>query len=382
MSDSTPLGSATAENSKSGFAAPSSSQSDAATSHNMMPHDRTSNRTPPGHKTPNTMVPDRTLSLQTESTPTISTNKSLHNLGPDHIPAGSPKSDSVGANLISPQQRRRKPVHTRKLWIPDQPGAWAMVLIPIVGGILIGGISWRNIWLFAAWILCYCFQFTASRWLVSHGARRFLGPALTYAICLVLVGLPLLIANPALLWWTPLYVIVAAVSLYAASRRSERSLWANAADVIGASAMCTIAVQFGSQYYSQSFHSSSSMKNPVKTLMRIQLNSSLNALPQAGIVAGLAFAAWGYGSVLFVKSMIRRYGSASYYWLSVIWHISLAISGFMMTPSWGLVSSVLLLRAAGLPKIGHRLKPKHIGIVEMVASLLALGAITIFSMRL
>ena len=66
----------------------------------------------------------------------------------------------------------------RRLWIPDQIGGWAMALMPGLAGLLVGGPTWRSLLLMVAWAFCYCFEFTGSRWMVSHRAARFAPPAL------------------------------------------------------------------------------------------------------------------------------------------------------------------------------------------------------------
>lgn len=78
------------------------------------------------------------------------------------------------------------------------------------------------------------------------------------------------------------------------------------------------------------------------------------------------------GTVLYVKTMIRERGSASYYWASVIYHLfALGVAVFLGIPIAAVIA-LLLARSAALPR--HRLTPKRVGIIEIVASALVLIA--------
>lgn len=290
-----------------------------------------------------------------------------------------------------------------KLWLPDQPGAWAMALLPAGGGALIGGAGWRGAWIFAAWALCYCFQFTASRWLAvrSHAnprSQRYLTPALTYGCLVALVGLPLVIVTPPLLWWAPAFALLAATSFLAAWRREERTLWGNGAAVLAAGAIALVAASVGPRYYDGRrsgmagiwpiFH--------VSPTDSYYLGSPL--LPKAGVIAAVAFILTEYASVLFVKTMIREHGSKKYYILSVIYHVLLlgltCVFVALETPIgsaqtdgrptgmtystihpftawvWCIAVCILLLRAVVLPLTRKRLKPLYTGLVEVFTSLM------------
>lgn len=136
-----------------------------------------------------------------------------------------------------------RPLSTKD-WVPDQPGAWALALLPALAGMVIGGFDAGRLWLTGAWLLCYCVQFTAARWLRSRFQRRYLPPVLTYAALLAVAGVPLLAMHPLILMWAPLYVVCAGISFLGAWLRRERSLWANAAAVIATSMMAYVVYAF------------------------------------------------------------------------------------------------------------------------------------------
>ncbi|WEV75529.1 YwiC-like family protein [Bifidobacterium sp. ESL0800] len=408
--------------------------------------------------------------------------------------------------MIETKERK----NVAKLWLPDQPGAWVMALFPALGGIFIGGVSWRNVWLLAAWTLCYCFQFSAARWLAvrshevkdarkhreeakrlnnanianstatgssrnnpdqasvsdrtaqrssctiqrsDHTAQRsdhtiqrsdrtiqcsrhtkarrsatavtgsatnpalasrkphrsniYLTPTLAYLIATAVVGIPVLVSAPKLLWWIPVYAVLALLSFLAAWRRSERTLWGNAVSVAAAGGMALLATSLGSNFFV--------LTNPGETLASRLSPSGLHLamaaphsfqyfspyfldsplLPKAGVVAAVAFILTEYASVVFVKTMFRKYGHSGYYVLSVAYHAVLAALSFaapallqdfaglplphgvMLTGLlWGIAAAVLLLIAIIFPR-HKRMKAMQVGGIEAATSVMNLVVIVV-----
>ncbi|MBT1175538.1 YwiC-like family protein [Bifidobacterium sp. LC6] len=261
-----------------------------------------------------------------------------------------------------PQPRRT----TARDWIPDQPGAWVMALAPALAGAVCGSVwsaakpdaavNAAGWWVLLCWALCYCVEFTAARWLKSHGASRFLPPVVGYTTALVCAGIPFLIMHIDVLIWAPLYMVLAAAAFAGAWFRRERSLWANAAAVIAASVMAMITFHYAAN------------------------SPDIPQVSLPGLVLVLCFAATQFGSVLFVKTMIRERGKHSYVAASWIWHIALlawwiAAAGH----SWYLVilGVILFSRAVALPLIArrHTIKPVIVGITECCTSVMAFGCI-------
>lgn len=340
-----------------------------------------------------------------------------------------------------------------------------MALFPALGGIVIGGPSWRNVWLLIAWALCYCFQFSAARWLAvrahevkterkrrpkaqnsnntnatnsmtkgssnptssrvrqhpdrpnalhpdtnrthaPHKARHssiYLTATTVYLIAVAVIGIPLLVSTPKLLWWIPPYVVIAALSFLAAWRRSERTLWGNAVSVIAAGCMSLLATSLGSKFFimTSAHESLGARLSPIGLHLastsqhssQFFLGSPL--LPKAGAVAALGFILTEYASVVFVKTMFRQYGHSGYYALSVIYHAALAALGFaapvllqnfagMALPHgvaetsllWGIAATMLLLIAIVFPRL-KRLKAMQVGGIEAFTSLMNLVIIAI-----
>ena len=262
-----------------------------------------------------------------------------------------------------------------KDWIPDQPGAWVMALAPALAGLVVGGLSADSVWLFVLWALCYCFQFTAARWLKSRFARRYMPPMAGYGVVLAVCGVPFVAMNLDVLRWAPVYMVLAALSFLAAWMRRERSLWGNAVAVVASTLMATVVASYG----------------PRNTLHVM--------LPATAVMMSFAFALFQFGSVLFVKTMIRERGSRAYLAASIVWHAVLfaavtwwvgGVTGELGLSGWipiqfmwmELAAVWLLARAVALPWIGarRRVRPVVVGLVEMASSLLVFVAVVAYVM--
>lgn len=297
-----------------------------------------------------------------------------------------------------------------------------MVLLPSIAALVASGADWRGVWLTACWALCYCLQFVLSRWIKVwrssgtgndrlhhdrlHHDRllRYGQPVIVYAVVLLIFGgIPLLLSTPGLLRWAPIYVTLLVVSLLAAYWKRERSLWANVAAIVASCIMPVIICSVGSASVREScaFETSRGTDEQfaacAAAVERYHLVIGLpdnpwrvaddgfwrswwpvGSVPTDGLVMFLVFAITQFGSVLFVKTMIRERGNRWYVAFSLLWHAGLTVFGFSCasgTPL-GWVAIVLLIRAAAMPAVARyrKVKPLAVGMVEIVASLLVFVA--------
>lgn len=234
-----------------------------------------------------------------------------------------------------------------------------IVLIPAVSAWIHSGVNWTSTWLLVLWALCYCVQFTASRWCKSRFRQRYMKPAAVYTAVLCCLGIPFIMLHPAILWWAPLYIVLIAGSLLGAWMRRDHSLWANACAVLASSVMALIVTQYGSH---------------AGRLMYF----GTQPLPYEGVVFACVYAAMLYGSVLFVKTMIREYKQTSYLIASWIWHIACVILGFIYSPWLGALAVIWLARAIILPCCAwkKRLPAKYAGMTEVFVSLVTFCMMT------
>jgi hypothetical protein len=226
-----------------------------------------------------------------------------------------------------------------------------MLVLPFVAGLWLAEPRWTHVPLFALWIVGYFAFFALGRWLRSRRKRRDLPPLLVYGAACVPLGLAVLALDPELVRWVPAFVPLLAASSWLMLRRQERSLANDAAVVLAACLMAPVAFAAG------------------------------GGTDRAGlwVVFGV-LVAYFFGTVLYVKTMIRERGRRGYVVASVGYHLvgalaaaALAAAGFA---SWWLsiVWLALAARAFAGPfanaRRGRPLRPAVIGVGEIVASLL------------
>ena len=244
-------------------------------------------------------------------------------------------------------------------WLPNQHGAWAMLVVPFAAGAI---LCWREDRLpayvapmFATWVLGYFAFHAASGALKAPASRRARWfPALTvYGLASLAAGLITLVeTGPAALWWLAVFAGPLAVALWLASRRNERALTGGLLTVLLASLM-VLVVRF---------------PDPSTMLGDPDFSS-------AAIVAAAMFGYFG-GTVLHVKAMIRKRGQLAWRNASVAWHTGWTIAAAGVTIAgvlhrwWPVFFLVTTARAWLLPVIAERrpVRPLVLGIVEIVLS--------------
>lgn len=279
---------------------------------------------------------------------------------------------------------------TVRRWVPDQPGAWVMATAPALAGLVAGTEYGRPtvaaFWLLACWVLCYCVQFTVARWLKSGFARRYRGPALVYCVALAALGVPFVVLHPGVLAWAPAFAALAVASFVAAYRRRERSLWSNGVAVAASSLMPSLTFAYGT--LGTGAHGTSALGMGA---YGTDVASAIPPLSTVGTALFLYFVVTQFGSVLFVKTMIRERGNRTYLVASWIWHAAfVAWSVFVSGPGRALgltdstlaakagpwlvvVAMLLLVRAVVLPLLARfrPIRPLATGAVESVSSIVA-----------
>jgi hypothetical protein len=229
---------------------------------------------------------------------------------------------------------------TVRQYVPPQHGAWAMLLLPYLAGLLVSGFAWPAVPLLGAWLAGYLLSYYVLQAIKTRRVARFRPQIQLYAPVTVVLAAPVLVARPALLWFAPAYAALLAVNAWFAWRRRERALLNDLASVVqGCLMVPVVAVVAGTR--------------PAWTPFLIVL---------------LYFT----GTVLFVKTMIRERGSVPYRRASIGYHL-VALAAVTLTGAFAaLIFTALLARAWLLP--GRPLTPKQVGFVEIGASVLVLAA--------
>lgn len=207
--------------------------------------------------------------------------------------------------------------------------------------------------LFVVWIVGYFAFCAASLWLKSGCRPRYRRPMVTYGSVTVVCGVVVLLREPAIAPWGAVFAPALAAGLWAALRRRERTVWAGAVTVAVAAAMTVVAYQVGAGV------------------------DMVSAWAAVGPLAGLLFA-YFFGTVLYVKSMIRGRGIRGYAVASIGYHavcvLTLLALALLSDSRWWWAAAFfagLTLRAAVL--VGRTVSPKSLGIGEVVASVVVLA---------
>jgi hypothetical protein len=227
----------------------------------------------------------------------------------------------------------------KKGFVPNQHGAWAMLVIPFLFGMFASGSVWIHALLFCCWLLAYLFSYPFLQW-VRTQKRIYVKPALVYAALLIPAATALILLNPGLARWGLLLLLPLIVNVYYARRNRERSLINDLAAVVLFSLMVFIAYDAGGG--------------------------------RDWTLAGELFAfsvLYFTGTVFYVKTIIRERNNIRFYRLSIAYHLALlVIAALMFPPALLLPLAVLLVRAIWSPKL--KLNVKKTGVLEIAYSVM------------
>ncbi len=222
-------------------------------------------------------------------------------------------------------------------WVPNQHGAWAMLISPLLVGMLAGGPAWVYLPLTAFWFAGYLAFFATGLWLRSGRRSKWWPPVRAYVALAAALGLAVAAARPDLARWAPGFLVPLGAGLWASAHRRDRDLLVGLATVAGSSLMTVVAYDAG----------------PGTDLRRAWL---------LALVQLLYFA----GTVFYVKSAIRERGNRRFLVSSVGFHVAAAVA--LVALSWWLATlfAVLAVRAGVIPP--RRLSPRAIGLGEVAAT--------------
>ncbi|GAA1627179.1 YwiC-like family protein [Catellatospora bangladeshensis] len=248
---------------------------------------------------------------------------------------------TVAAPLDRPPRRVRRSGSARR-FVPPQHGAWAMLLVPYLAGLLVAGFRWLDLPLLGAWVAGYLLSYFALQAVKTGRLRRF-GPQLAlYGPVTAVLAAPVVVLRSAVLLFAPAYAALLGVNVWYARRRRERALLNDLASV-------------------------------AQSCLMVFVVAVVAHVPPGRVLAPFVIVLLYFtGTVLYVKTMIRERGSAAYRRASVGFHALALVAAAALGPVPAAVFAVLLARAWALPR--HRLTPKQVGLAEIAASALVLTA--------
>jgi hypothetical protein len=212
-----------------------------------------------------------------------------------------------------------------------------MLATPLLVGVLASAPTWTHPALAAFWFAGYFAFFATGLWLRSHRKARYRPPVLAYGALAAALGLVVLLLDPGLVRWAPLFVVPLAVGLVASARRDDRSLWSGLATSAGSSLMTLVAYDAGGG----------------------------TDWTRAWLLTGV-LAAYFAGTVFYVKTVIRERGSTGYLLASVLFHAAATVAMLWVSGWLVLVFALLTVRAAVVPRLAP--SPRAVGIGEVVAT--------------
>jgi len=249
--------------------------------------------------------------------------------------------------MTAGESSARRRVGARHVWLPRQHGAWAMLLVPLLLGV---AASRPNAWqlvLAGAAITGYLTSATLQAWSRARRPPEYRSPIVAYGAAFAVLGALLVAAFPRLLLSLVVVVPTALVVFQGARPATGRDLANSFAQVAQALVLVPAAAYVSGEV----------------DVERV-------------VVYTAVAAAYLVGTVLVVRSVIRERGNDTFVALSVSFHLVVtALAIWLLPGGYALLAAGLTARAIALPVAqrrwpsgAHRLRPIHVGMVEIGAS--------------
>ena len=248
-------------------------------------------------------------------------------------------------------------------WMPNQHGAWFMLFIPPLMGMILQP-SWAALPLLITWWAGYFTYFAITIWAKGRLRTKHLPPVLTYGAITALAGIAALITQWQLIAWLPIFAPIIAVAVYETIKRRERSLVSGWSTVLAAAMM-------------------------LPTVASISTSGTPAAVSADLWWATAWFALYFGGSIYYVKTLIRDFGNHARFIQSVGFHAAVFIGAIALAVAqphtWpvAVVGALLAARSYAVPRIaqrrGKRIPPKYVGMIDgLVTVFVVVAAFAVF----
>lgn len=224
-----------------------------------------------------------------------------------------------------------------KLFLPKQHGAWAMLLLPFLLGVILGTPTWWHMPLFIGWLFIYLATYPLLKCIKNQKNRNLYAKWIwIYALPSVISLLLVLFYNQSMFYFGVSMLPFFLINIYFAKKKNERAL------LNDISAIVVFGIGGVASYY--------------VGVGNLDLTASLL------FVFCIAFF---IGSTFYVKTMIREKSNNTYKWISWMYHIGLIIVLLLSGEPWMTLAFLpSLIRAVSF--YGKKLSTKKLGILEIV----------------
>ena len=240
--------------------------------------------------------------------------------------------------------------------MPRQHGAWAMLVVPYLAGLVMARdarpLDAGDATLGLTWLLAYFAYNSATLALKAPATRRdrYLPALAVYGEAASLLGLTTVaLKGLGLLVWAPLYAVLVGWGLWLAWRKRERSLLSGVLMVLASCGLMAVLQPWG-------------LDDPTRP---------------RDVPMMLVITAYFVGTVLHVKALIRERNDPESTQRSQAYHAAVGLVAFA---AWGAGwlgwwwlpwAAAMVGRSFWLPRAPRR--PAQIGVVEILLSAWALG---------
>lgn len=225
-----------------------------------------------------------------------------------------------------------------KLIIPKQHGAWGMLLIPFVLGILIGKWTWYHIPLFLAWLFVYLATYPLLMYVKQPRKKGYLQCFFTYLSVTCVCAIIALFYEWRIVFFSIIMIPFFFINIYFSSQKNERALLS---DICAILLFCIGGII--SYYFT--------MKTVDKNIFMIVNISFLYFI----------------GSTFYVKTMIREKKNLTYRFVSWGYHTILVIACLIVSPWVSIIFIPSLIRSIVL--YGRNISILKVGILETINSI-------------
>lgn len=239
-----------------------------------------------------------------------------------------------------------------------------MLTVPWLIGVVLahraGVLDAARLLLGPAWLVGYLAFNAGTLMAKAAPARRgrYRAALLTYGLLAAVIGgVAVLLGGIGILWWAPVGAVLVGIALALTRRKQERSLAAGLVSVLAGTGVGVVT-----RFWSP-----------------LDLGDA-TAVELATLAATIAYFA---GTIFVVKTMIRERGSQRWVIASIMVHLALfagvglAFGERWLGLLWPIWAALALVRASVEPRWAGRLRPLHVGLVEIGMSALLLVCVLI-----